>query len=193
MNIDFNERAKIVHENNSKWWVDLYTGERLDRNKGELLELVLTEIAEAAEGERKNLMDDHLPTRRMAEVEMADAEIRMLDFAGGFGYEIWSDVINSLYDHNKEEIISLYKLPENKLEGLLDVSASVIQLWKALIAKENDEVISECVSEIIFSIRAYAWQHDYDIEGAYHEKNEYNKTRKDHSIEERLKENGKKV
>jgi hypothetical protein len=34
------------------------------------------------EGERKNLMDDHLPHRRSAEVELADALIRIFDYAG---------------------------------------------------------------------------------------------------------------
>ena len=38
--------------------------------------LTISEIAEAMEGERKNLMDDHLPHRKMAEVEIADAYIR---------------------------------------------------------------------------------------------------------------------
>jgi NTP pyrophosphatase (non-canonical NTP hydrolase) len=33
-------------------------------------------------------MDDHLPHRRMAEVELADAIIRILDYAGGFGYDL---------------------------------------------------------------------------------------------------------
>lgn len=40
------------------------------------------------EGERRNLPDDKLPHRRMAEVELADAMIRILDYACGFGYDI---------------------------------------------------------------------------------------------------------
>lgn len=51
------------------------------------LQLVVTEIAEATEGERKNLMDDHLPHRKMGEVELADALIRLLDMAGRYGWE----------------------------------------------------------------------------------------------------------
>lgn len=34
------------------------------------------------------LMDDKLPHRRMAEVELADALIRILDYAAGFGYDL---------------------------------------------------------------------------------------------------------
>ncbi len=40
------------------------------------------------EGERKNLMDDKLPHRPMAEVELVDAIIRILDYGAGFGYDL---------------------------------------------------------------------------------------------------------
>lgn len=190
--VDLNKRAAEVHKNNEKWWVDLNTLERIDRNKGEMLMLVLTELAEAAEGERKNLMDDHLPHRKMAEVEMADAYIRMLDFAGGFGYNIESEVIYSIYESDKNSLIANFELPTNRLESLFEVSKTVINLGFAL-EFQDEENAEEAVSSVIFSILAYCWQFDYDIEGAFQEKNEYNKTRKDHSIEERRKENGKKV
>lgn len=83
-----NEFARECHEANQKWWYDPATGEPLKRNRGELLMLIVSEIAEAMEGERKNLMDDKLPHRRMAEVELADALIRIFDYAEGFGYDI---------------------------------------------------------------------------------------------------------
>jgi NTP pyrophosphatase (non-canonical NTP hydrolase) len=83
-----NEYAKQSHQDNIQWWMDPKTGEHLKRNKGELLMLIVSELAEAMEGERKNLMDDHLPHRRMAEVELADALIRIFDYAGAFGYDL---------------------------------------------------------------------------------------------------------
>lgn len=70
-----------VHSAQLKWWTT-------PRNRGELIMLMVTELAEAFEGERKQLMDDKLPHRRMAEVELADAIIRILDYAGGFGYDL---------------------------------------------------------------------------------------------------------
>jgi hypothetical protein len=85
---ELNFLAAQAHEANSKWWHDLDTGERLERNKGELLCLIHSEISEAMEAERKDLMDDKLPHRKGAEVEMADALIRILDYCAGHGYDI---------------------------------------------------------------------------------------------------------
>lgn len=83
-----NRLAARCHEASKSWWHDLKTGERLDRNKGELICLMHSELSEAMEGERKNLMDDKLPHRRMAEVELADCLIRIFDYAGAFGYDL---------------------------------------------------------------------------------------------------------
>lgn len=86
--MNLNELAAQVHKANEKWWQNVETGEPIKRNKGELLALIHSEISEALEGERKNLMDDKLPHRKMAEVELVDAIIRILDYAAGFGYDL---------------------------------------------------------------------------------------------------------
>jgi NTP pyrophosphatase (non-canonical NTP hydrolase) len=79
-----------VHAANLKagWWTNLATGERLNRNVGEMLCLVHSEISEAMEGHRKSLMDDKLPDRPMIEVELADAVIRIADIAAGLGLDL---------------------------------------------------------------------------------------------------------
>jgi NTP pyrophosphatase (non-canonical NTP hydrolase) len=87
-NTPLNELSRACHAANHTWWHDLKTGERLNRNKGELLMLIVSEISEAMEGERKNLMDDKLPHRKMVEVEMADALIRIFDYAGAYGFDL---------------------------------------------------------------------------------------------------------
>lgn len=64
------------------WYTDPHTGLTIDRNVMEMLMLMTTEVAEAAEGWRKDLMDGHLPDLTSFEVEMADTLIRLLDVMG---------------------------------------------------------------------------------------------------------------
>lgn len=86
--IDLNDYSFESHAANLKWWQDPKTGKPIERNKGELLMLIVSELAEAMEGERKDLMDDKLPQFRSVEVELADALIRIFDYAGGFDYDL---------------------------------------------------------------------------------------------------------
>jgi len=82
--MNLNDLTKIVKVSNLKWWTNIETGEPLQRNKGELLALIHSEISECLEGERKNLADDKLPQYPMPVVEIIDAIIRELDYLGGF-------------------------------------------------------------------------------------------------------------
>lgn len=86
--MNLNDYAAEVHAANAKWWHDIETGERIERNKGEQIALIHSELSECLEGVRKGLMDDKLPHRKMEEVEMADALIRILDYCGGHGMDI---------------------------------------------------------------------------------------------------------
>ena len=86
--VSLRDLGNVIHELNKKWWQDLETGEPIKRNIGELLMLTVSELAEAMEGHRKNLKDDHLPNRSMLEVELADAIIRILDISTGLGLDI---------------------------------------------------------------------------------------------------------
>lgn len=101
--MNLNELSKLCHSANTKWWTDLETGERISRNKGELLMLVVTEIAEAMEGARKDLMDDHLPHRKMEEVELADAVIRILDYCGAYNFDI-QGALEEKMEYNKTRL-----------------------------------------------------------------------------------------
>lgn len=85
-----NNLSASIHEDNVKagWWTDLATGLKKERNVGELLCLVHSEVSEALEGYRKDLMDDKLPHRKAFEVELADALIRIFDIAGAFNLDL---------------------------------------------------------------------------------------------------------
>lgn len=108
MNNHLNELCERVHKANKKWWVDINTGHPLNRNIGEMLMLVTSELSEALEGDRKNLMDDKLPHRKMFDVEIVDALIRLFDIAGnlipdvGIIFEEKMNYNTSRFDHTTE-------------------------------------------------------------------------------------------
>ena len=62
----------------------------------EKLALIHSEISEALEGHRKDLMDDKLPHRKMIEVELADAVIRIADLAGALGLYLEGAMIEKM-------------------------------------------------------------------------------------------------
>lgn len=78
------------------WYTNLKTGEPLERNVGEMLMLIVSELAEGMEGVRKNLMDDKLPHRKMIEVELADALVRIGDLAGFLGLDVGGAVVEKM-------------------------------------------------------------------------------------------------
>ena len=83
-----NELVDITHEANKKWWLDLTTGEPKDRNVGEMIALMHSELSEMLEADRKNLMDDKLPHLSGEVVEAADLLIRLFDYCGGRGLDL---------------------------------------------------------------------------------------------------------
>ena len=91
-----NELARQVHEANKRWWQDPATGEPIKRNVGELLMLAVSELAEAMEGNRKDLADDKLPHRDMFEVEIVDCIIRLLDLGGGLNLDLGGAFVDKM-------------------------------------------------------------------------------------------------
>ena len=93
--------AKDCHEAAVKggWWYDS-EGRKIDRNIGELLCLIHSEISEAMEGARKGLMDNHLKHKSMMEVELADAVIRIFDLAESRNFNLGETIYEKL-EYNK--------------------------------------------------------------------------------------------
>ena len=86
------------------WYKDPKTGLPKPVNVGEKLMLVVSEVAEAMEGHRKNMMDDHLPNRKMVEVELADAVIRICDLSGFLGIDLGGAIAEKLeYNKNRSD------------------------------------------------------------------------------------------
>nr|UVX62855.1 MAG: MazG-like family protein [Bacteriophage sp.] len=88
-------QARIHQQNKEMGWWDN------PREMGTLLCLVHSEISEAMEGERKGLMDDHLPHRSMLEVELADAMIRIMDIAASRGLDLAGAIVEKV-DYNRK-------------------------------------------------------------------------------------------
>lgn len=105
-----NDIVSEIHQANvdAGWWHDINTGAPLERNDGELIALMHSELSEALEGVRKGKMDDHLPHRLAVEVELADALIRIMDYCGGRGLDLGGAMAEKLaynkqrHDHKVE-------------------------------------------------------------------------------------------
>jgi len=110
-----NTSMMIAHETaiDAGWYTDLKTGQPKERNFGEVIALMHSELSEALEAHRKGLMDPHLPSRNGMEVEFADCIIRILDTCGALGLDIAGAFIEkNRYNQHRED----HKL-ENRNQG----------------------------------------------------------------------------
>lgn len=164
----WNFLAADIHANdNHKWWHD-EQGNFIEINPKKLNILIVSELSEAMEGFRKDLMDDKLPHRPMVEVELADAVIRRLDKMMGLD--------ENLFDEDYE-----YEEPEDG-----DMTEYLWELVCGLVEYEDD---AQC---FVYQIMDIGMKCGYDIIGAIHEKREFNQTRQDHTREARAAVGGKK-
>lgn len=181
MNFDILAESERVHIANAKWWPE----NKADRDKGEQIMLVITELSECMEGARKNLMDDHLPQYKMEHVEIIDALIRLLDFRWGHG--------------TRETFIGL----DNYFEFVPPVDPRTGKVATVGLMLLN---ITECLNKLyiyqdtlyldnaIRMLFAYALWRGFleQVPEIYEAKMAYNAVRADHTKEAREGEYGKK-
>lgn len=169
--------AAAIHKENMKWWVDLETGKPITPPRGQKEMLMISEVAEAMEGLRKDLMDDKLPHRKMAEVEVADYVIRVLDYAAAHKCDLSVEV-------PKQDRADL-----NDTELLLNMCANAFALY---LCTQDGMEMSLYARVCIDAAEAFCDRLGYDLWTAVDEKRAFNRERPDHKIENRKAEGGKK-
>lgn len=108
-NLKYNQYADVIYELNvdsedvDKVLARLNIKQQNQYNVAEKLALIHSEVSEALEGYRKNLLDDKLPHRKMFEVELADVVIRVFDLAGAEGLDLGGAIEEKLAYNKKRE------------------------------------------------------------------------------------------
>ena len=82
------EVQKEIHQNavDKGFWKE-------PRNEGEIIALIHSELSEGLEALRTDAMDDKIPSYKGIVAELADAVIRIMDYAEGFEYDVASAII----------------------------------------------------------------------------------------------------
>ena len=65
-------------------------------DKMALIALMHSELSECLEGVRKDLMDDHLPDRKMEAAELADVVLRVMDYCAFYGIPLADIIIEKM-------------------------------------------------------------------------------------------------
>lgn len=155
--------ASQIHTDNREagWWDE-------PRSHATFVNLFHSELSEAMEGHRKDLMDDHLSHHKMMHVEIADFAIRLLDYLGSQSCVICFKPLTCIYEfHN-----------------------CLASLHMAVTTFFSD---NNC-DHLIYALRLcwlLAEEEGFDLEAIINEKRAYNKQRLDHKKENRLKVGGK--
>lgn len=184
------------------WWTNLKEGSRQDmletRNRGEMLMLCVTELDEAIDAHSRGARDDKLPQYLGLHVELADCAIRLLDLIGaeqrrGGKYPL----VVHLSDLGSITVASVHVEMRNSWQG---IEFAILQIIGAL-AKALDEgyrrervgVARYYLTLALFRIIALCVIEDIPLFEIIEAKRQFNRTRPDHKIENRMAEGGKKL
>ena len=143
-----------------------------------------SELSEAMEGDRRGLMDDHLPEYEMFWVELADFAIRCIDWLGSRNYVNYIFYASSPSGDRVAFLAEMHKT----------ISEAYFLSWYASTynGDETSGHASVLIASAVSACFAFASLHDFDLLDVINKKVEYNKQRLDHKRENREKDGGKK-
>lgn len=178
-NPDWAKLAREIHADNvaAGWWTDLKTGADLTetRDRLNLSMLVITELTEAADAFFYGAYDDKLPQYKGVGVELADAQIRILDRLGADGCDpeyFQDDVVGTFHNNFSRTVIFIGEAAEHDRKG------------------RTKEACSKLTDALNY-IEAWGRSMGFDMNELREAKREYNRQRADHKPENRRAEGGK--
>lgn len=189
----WNELAKSIHADNVKagWWTDLTTGADLHetRDRLNLSMLIITELCEAADAYYHDAMDDKLPQYQGVGVELADAQIRILDRLGA--------------DMERVPVgdLPVFLAPHDPYARMLQRAGFNTQLANMVIyisqvaefdRKGRTDVAVSYLLGCLNYIESLGTYLGFDMHELREAKREFNRNRADHKMENRQAEGGKK-
>lgn len=177
-NPDWAKLAREIHADNKAagWWTDLKTGVDLTatRDRLNMSMLIITELAEAADAYSRDAFDDELPQYKGVGVELADAQIRILD---RFGADCW-----------EAAYVPYEVMPDENFDR--DFTVAVMHISDAAGHDRKGRIPEACSSltNALNYIEAWGRSLGFDMHELREAKREYNRHRPDYKPENRRAE-----